>query len=177
MFEEMIPLAARIAEALKMRGEKIAVADGASGGLISAALLTVPGALAFYLGGGVVYSLRGRDILLGQGRDAFAGMRSASEDYALAQARAIRGNFGGDWGIAESGSAGSSTHPLGVASGRSCCAVVGPGVEAVRTTETGSDMRVENMFAFTRAALVLLDDTLAGQGPEGSQTASSRPPP
>ena len=165
MFEEMIPLAARIAEALKARGEKIAVADGASGGLISAALLTVPGALAFYLGGGVVYSLRGRDILLGLEREAYAGMRSATEEYALLQARAIRDNFGGDWGIAESGSAGSSKHPLGIHSGRSCCAVVGPGVEAVRTTETGSDMRLENMMAFTRAALQLLDDALAGVVP------------
>ncbi len=164
MFEELIPPAARIAAALKSRGEKIAVADGASGGLISAALLTVPGALAFYLGGGVVYSLRGRDILLGLKREAYAGMRSATEEYALLQARAIRDNFGGDWGIAETGSAGSSTHPLGIASGRSCCAVVGPGVEAVRTLETASDMRVANMMAFARAALSLLEETLAGAG-------------
>ena len=161
MVEDLAPLAARIAEALKARGEKVAVADGASGGLISAALLTVPGALAFYLGGGVLYSTRGRDILLGLEPAAYAGMRSATEEYALLQARAIRDNFGGDWGIAESGSAGASKHPLGIASGRSCAAVVGPGVEAVRTTETGSDMRVDNMMAFTRAALQLFEEVLA----------------
>ena len=51
---EFHPLGLRIAEALKARGEKIAIADGATGGLLSATLLTVPGALSFYLGGGVV---------------------------------------------------------------------------------------------------------------------------
>lgn len=161
MLEEFMPVAARIAEALKARGEKIAVADGATGGLIAASLLTVPGALKFYVGGGIVYSLRARDVLFDLPRDAYAGMRSATEDYALLQARAIRDNFRAEWGIAETGSAGSSVHPLGVESGRSCCAVVGPGIEVVRVTETASDMREDNMVAFTRAALGLLDDALA----------------
>ena len=88
----------------------------------------MPGALQFYVGGGVVYSLRARDVLFDLPRDAYAGMRSATTDYALLQARAIRDRFGAEWGIAESGSAGGSTHPLGVASGISVCAVVGPGV-------------------------------------------------
>lgn len=161
MLEEFMPVAARIAEALKARGEKIAVADGATGGLIAASLLTVPGALKFYVGGGIVYSLRARDVLFDLPRDAYAGMRSATEDYALLQARAIRDNFRAEWGIAETGSAGSSVHPLGVESGRSCCAVVGPGIEVVCVTETASDMREDNMVAFTRAALGLLDDALA----------------
>lgn len=162
MLEEFNELAVQIADALKARGEKIAVADGATGGLISASLLTVPGALAFYLGGGVLYSTRARDLLFGLEPEAYSGMRSATEDYALLQARAIRDSFGADWGIAESGSAGGSRHPLGVASGRSCCAVVGPGVEMVRTTETESDMRMDNMASFTRAALQLLLQALKG---------------
>lgn len=156
--------AARIAQALKARGEKIAVADGATGGLIAASLLTVPGALQFYVGGGIVYSLRARDVLFDLPRDAYAGMRSATPEYALLQARAIRDRFGADWGIAETGSAGGSTHPLGVASGISCCAVVGPDGDHVRVTETASDDRVDNMVTFTRAALALLDDVLAGRG-------------
>ena len=52
MLNELHPQALRIADALKARREKIAVADGATGGLIGAALLTVPGALKFYVGGG-----------------------------------------------------------------------------------------------------------------------------
>lgn len=161
MLNEFHPVAARIAEALKARGEKIAVADGATGGLIAASLLTVPGALKFYVGGGVVYSLRARDVLFGLPRDAYEGMRSATPEYALLQARAIRERFGAEWGIAETGSAGGSRHPMGVAAGQSCCAVVGPGVEMTRITETRSEDRGANMELFTRAALGLLAEALA----------------
>ncbi len=162
MLEELHPQALRIANALRDRGEKIAVADGATGGLIAASLLTVPGALDFFVGGGVVYSFRARDVLFDLPREAYKGMRGASEDYALLQARAIRENFHAEWGIAESGSVGGSTHPSGAPAGRSCAAVVGPdGFEFVRVTETGSDDRIANMQAFTRAALQALEDALS----------------
>ena len=162
MIEDLHPLAARIAEALKARGEKVAVVDGATGGLVSAALLTVPGALAFYVGGGVVYSLRARDVLFGLPDADYRGMRSATESYALLQARAIRDNFGADWGLAESGAAGGSAHPMGVGAGISVAAVVGPGVELTCRTETGSDARIANMGAFAGAALALLERALTG---------------
>lgn len=159
--ESLNIVALRIAEGLKARGEKIAVADGATGGLVSTALLTVPGALAFYVGGGVVYSRRARDVLFALDRSAYKDLRSATEDYALLQARAIRDNFGAEWGLAETGSAGSSVHPMGVESGTSVAAVVGPGVELVRRTVTGSDARISNMRAFSIAALGLLEEALA----------------
>ena len=158
---ELHPLALDIASCLRQRGEKIAVADGATGGMIAASLLTVPGALDFFVGGGVVYSFRARDVLFALPRDAYEGMRGASEHYALLQARAIRDNFGADWGIAESGSVGGSSHPSGAPAGRSCVAVVGPdGLERVAVTETGSDDRIANMEAFTRAALDHLEAIL-----------------
>ena len=161
MLEQTHQQALRIAEALRARGEKVAVADGATGGLLAASLLTVPGALDFFVGGGVVYSFRARDVLFDLPREAYAGMRGASEDYALLQARAIRDNFGAQWGVAESGSVGGSNHPSGAPAGRSCAAVVGPdGFEFVRVTETGSDERIANMEAFTRAALQTLEDAL-----------------
>ena len=160
MIEDMHPIAARIAERLKARGEKIAVADGATGGLVSASLLTVPGAMAFYIGGGVVYSARSREVLFDLGPKAFAGTRPVTPDYALVQARGIRDRFGVEWGLAESGSVGGSVHPGGVGSGTSVVAVVGPGVELTRLTETGSDERIANMQAFTAAALALLEEAL-----------------
>ena len=162
MLAESHPVAASIAEHLRWRGEKVAVADGATGGLIAASLLTVPGALDFFVGGGVVYSFRARDVLFGLSREAYKGMRGASEDYALLQARAIRDNFGAEWGIAESGSVGGSTHPSGAPAGRSCVAIVGPeGLERTQVTETGNDDRIANMEAFTRAALDFVDRTLS----------------
>ena len=163
MLEQTHQQALRIADLLRRRGEKVAVADGATGGLVAASLLTVPGALDFFVGGGVVYSFRARDVLFDLPREAYAGMRGASEDYALLQARAIRDNFGAQWGLAESGSVGGSNHPSGAPAGRSCAAVVGPdGFEFVRVTETGSDERIANMEAFTRAALQTLEDALRG---------------
>jgi len=158
LLHDLHPQALRIAEALRARGEKVAVADGATGGLIMASLLTVPGALNFFKGGGVVYSFKARNVLFDLPRDAYDGMVSASEDYALLQARAIRDRMGASWGIAESGSAGSSKHPMGVVSGRSVAAIAGPdGVEEVATLETDSDDRIDNMQAFTRNALNLLE--------------------
>lgn len=158
---ELHPQAARIADLLSARDEKIAVADGATGGLIAASLLTVPGALKFYVGGGIVYSFKARDVLFDLPREAYEGMRAVTEDYALLQARAIRDRLGAAWGIAESGSAGSSKHPMGVASGRSIVAVVGPLGEFTRLVETDSDDRIGNMETFTRNALSLLEDTLS----------------
>jgi nicotinamide-nucleotide amidase len=163
MLEQTHEQALRIADLLRQRGEKVAVADGATGGLVAASLLTVPGALDFFVGGGVVYSFRARAILFDLPRDAYAGMRGASEDYALLQARAIRDNFGAQWGLAESGSVGGSSHPSGAPAGRSCAAVAGPGgFEFTRRTETGSDDRIANMEAFARAALQTLEDALRG---------------
>ena len=163
MLEQTHQQALRIADLLRRRGEKVAVADGATGGLVAASLLTVPGALDFFVGGGVVYSFRARDVLFDLPRDAYAGMRGASEDYALLQARAIRDNFGAQGGLAESGSVGGSNHPSGAPAGRSCAAVVGPdGFEFVRVTETGGDERIANMEAFARAALQTLEDALRG---------------
>ncbi|QIQ88085.1 MAG: CinA family protein [Erythrobacter sp.] len=158
---ELHPLAARIADRLRARGEKVAVADGATGGLVAASLLTVPGALDFFVGGGVVYSLRARDVLFALPREAYKGMRGASEDYALLQARAIRDNFGAEWGLAESGSVGGSSHPTGAPAGRSVAALAGPDGEVCAVLETASDDRIANMAAFTRNALDLLEKTLA----------------
>ena len=159
MIEPLATLAARAAAKLKEDHQTIAVADGATGGLISAGLLTIPGATAFYLGGGVIYSLKGRDILLDLNEAELKGMKSVTEPYALLQARAIRDRFGADWGIAESGSAGP-THPMGVPAGRSCIAVVGPGVSQARSIDTGNEDRIANMEAFALAALTLLNEAL-----------------
>lgn len=162
---EFHPQAVRVAAALRDRKERIAVADGATGGLIMASLLTVPGALDFFKGGGVVYSFKARNVLFDLPRDAYDGMVSASEDYALLQARGIRDRLGAQWGIAESGSAGSSKHPLGVVSGRSVAAVVGPGVERVGVVETQSDDRIANMHHFTQNALNVLEAALLKDSP------------
>ena len=155
------PQALRIAEGLRSRGEKLAVADGATGGLIMASLLTVPGALNFFVGGGVVYSFRARDVLFDQPREAYKGIRGPCREYAELQARSIRDNLHADWGLAESGSVGGSTHPGGAPSGLSVVAIAGPdGFLAHTVLETESDDRIEIMYEFTRNALNFLEKTV-----------------
>lgn len=161
MLVALASIAAEAGALLKARGQTIAVVDGSTGGLISASLLAMPGASAFYLGGGVIYTLKGRRIVLGHPPGSLRGYTSAKEDYALAQARLIRERYGADWGIAETGASGGSAHPLGVASGTSAVGVVGPdSIEASVLIVTDSNDRLENMQTFTQRALTLLRDTL-----------------
>lgn len=158
--QELIPIATRIAEALKTRRETVAVAESSSGGLISAALLAVPGASAYYLGGGVIYTGRALKQLLGVERAQLTGMRSSSEPYAQFLARTVRERFRSTWGISETGAAGPSGNPYGDAPGHSCVAVSGP-VDRVITLETASADREANMRAFAAAALEQLARVLA----------------
>ncbi|MFN3469905.1 MAG: CinA family protein [Novosphingobium sp.] len=161
MLEELAAIGAEAGALLKARKQTIAVVDGSTGGLISASLLAMPGASAFFLGGSVIYSMKGRRIALGHEPGSLRGFTSATEPYALAQARLIRERLGADWGMAETGASGGSAHPLGVASGTSAIGLVGPdGIEASVPVTNASDNRLENMQVFTRAGLVLLRDTL-----------------
>jgi nicotinamide-nucleotide amidase len=154
-FETLSPIAERLAERLKASEQSIAVAESSSGGLISAALLAVPGASAYFLGGAVVYTGRARMRLLDLPREAVAGMRSSSEPYALLLARTVREQFTSTWGLSETGAAGPTGNGYGDAAGHSCLAVSGP-LEHAMTIETGESDRVANMFAFAGAALELL---------------------
>jgi len=147
-------LAADIGERLKTSGETIAIAESSSGGLISAALLAVPGASAYFLGGGVIYTRDARRVLLGFS-DEDAAMRASTEDYALRLAKTIQTKFGTTWAIGESGATGPTGNSYGDAPGHVCIAVTGP-VERALTLETGSDAREANMWQFAEAALDLL---------------------
>jgi PncC family amidohydrolase len=155
MEAKLIAVAEAVAGRLKDRRQTVAVAESSSGGLISAALLAVPGASAYFLGGGVIYTPRARSRLLLLSREDVAGMRSASEPYALVLARRVRENLAADWGLSETGAAGPTGNPYGDAAGHSCLAVAGQ-VEMSITLETGSDDRAANMTAFAQHALELL---------------------
>jgi PncC family amidohydrolase len=144
---------------LKERKHTIAVAESSAGGLINAALVAVPGASAFYLGGSVIYTVNARQGLLGLEKQDVTGMRSASEPYAQLLARRVREKLGATWGLSETGASGPSGNRYGDAPGHACIAVSGP-IDAVITLETGSAEREANMRLFTRRALALLADCI-----------------
>lgn len=159
--QELLPQAERIAARLKASGGTIAVAESSAGGLISAALLAVPGASAYFLGGAVVYTKAARIQLMGITDAEMAGLRSSSEPYAMLLAARARDRFGTVWGLAETGATGPAGNRYGDAAGHGCFAVAGPH-SAVRTIQTGSDHRLANMRIFAATALALLEAALDG---------------
>jgi nicotinamide-nucleotide amidase len=153
--QDLLPLAEKIAVMLKDRRENIAVAESTTGGLVSAALLSVPGASAYFIGGAVVYTLKARREMLGVPDSAFAGIKSVTEEGAMILARAARTRFVVTWSIAEIGASGPTGNRYGDAAGHSCIAVAGPTERSI-TVETGSADRVANMRTFGTTALNLL---------------------
>jgi len=151
----LLPAAHRLGALLTARKETVAVAETSSGGLVSAALLAVPGASAYFVGGGVLYTRTARVALLAIADNEMAGMRSSSEPYASLLARTVRERCGTTWGIAETGAAGPAGNRYGDKPGHTCLAVSGPR-ERIVAVETGDSDRVGNMRAFALAAIELL---------------------
>ncbi|MGJ5205795.1 CinA family protein [Bradyrhizobium sp. HKCCYLR20261] len=158
--DELIAVAGKVAERLIARKQTIAVAESSAGGLIAAALLAVPGASAYFLGGVVVYTRDARRVLMDIPDEAMKGIRSASEPYAELLARQIRTRFATDWGLSETGAAGPTGNRYGDAAGHACFAVSGP-ASAVVTLESGRSDRAANMQLFAKSALQLLLTKLA----------------
>ncbi|MEI9804028.1 MAG: CinA family protein [Pseudolabrys sp.] len=160
--QSLLPIAEKIAAQLIARKETIAIAESSTGGLIAAALLAVPGASAYFIGGAVVYTKvaragaarhrRCRDegpaavdrTLRDVGRAARS--REARRDLGLGRDRCDRpyGNRYGD------------------AAGHSCIAIAGP-VERAITLETGSAGRSANMEAFAKRGLELLLEVVSAK--------------
>jgi PncC family amidohydrolase len=149
----------RIAAWLVGRKQTLAVSESSAGGLISAALLSVPGASAYFLGGGVIYTRKAMGALLELTPDKSDGIRSATEPMASLLAQTIRSRLGADWGLAETGATGPTGNRYGDAAGHACVAVSGQRIASC-TLETGSSDRIANMVAFANAALELLEETL-----------------
>lgn len=154
--ESLTALGAAVGALLTERKQTLAVAESSAGGLINAALVSVPGASAYYLGGCVIYTATGREQLLGLTAEDMKGMRSASQAFAQLLAQRVRTKLGTTWGLSETGASGPGGNRYGDAPGHACVAVAGP-VEAVITIDTRSAEREENMWAFARRAVELLE--------------------
>ncbi len=159
MVNSLQDMAADIGALLKERKHTVAVSESSTGGLVSAALLAVPGASAYFMGGGVIYTHRARETLLEIDFNDHPGVRSSSEPYAALAAAAIRGRLGTVWGVAETGAAGPAGNRYGDSAGHTCIAVAGP-AERVLTLETGLSDRERNMWLFAEKTLAVLQETI-----------------
>ena len=157
--QQLLPIAEKLGALLKDRRETISTAESTTGGLISAALLSVPGASAYFIAGSVVYTLKARRAILEVPDAAFAHLKSVTEEGALILARAALQKFGTTWCISEIGASGPTGNRYGDAAGHSCIAIAGP-VERSITVETGIADRIANMRTFSAAALNLMLQSL-----------------
>lgn len=162
--DRLLPLAKEVGDKLIARGETVGVSESSSGGLISAALLAVPGASTYYRGGGVIYAANAFRGLMGLRREDIEGMRSSTEPYARFMAQTIRTKLRTTWGLCETGASGPTGNGYGDAAGHTCVAIArvrdGELDTVSRTLETGLSNRAENMFLFAEEALGLLSEAL-----------------
>jgi PncC family amidohydrolase len=156
--------AASVGALLKERQQTLSVSESSCGGLLSACLVSIPGASAYYVGGSVVYTRAAHKGLLQVPDSAMANMQASTEAYARLNARTIKDALGTTWALSETGASGPTGNRYGDAAGHACIAVVGPGVERSITVETGSSDREANMWAFARAAFDLLEQCVRGEG-------------
>ena len=161
--QDLLTRAERIGRLLKDRRETIVVAESSTGGLVSAALLAMPGASAYFLGGAVVYTQTARKALMDLADISALGLRASTEPYARLLAQTARERFSSTWALAESGATGPTGNRYGDAAGHCCLAIAGPAERAI-TLETGRSDRIANMRAFSAAALDLLAEVIAGEG-------------
>ena len=160
---DLSSMAASLGALLKQRQQTVGVSESSAGGLISASLVAVPGASAYYVGGAVIYTHTARQGLLMIPEGAMAGIRASSEPYALLNARTVRDSLGTTWGLSETGASGPTGNRYGDAAGHACIAVAGP-IERAITLETGESDREANMWTFAKAALELLERCVQESG-------------
>ena len=152
-------MSSSLGELLKRTGQTLSVSESAGGGLISATLVAVPGASAYYVGGVVVYTRIAQRGLLQVPDQAMEGIRASSEAYAILNARTVKESLGTTWALSETGASGPTGNRYGDSAGHSCIAVAGP-VERTITVETGDSDREANMWKFATAALELLEESV-----------------
>lgn len=158
----LMTLGEPIGKLLKQRRETLAVCESSMAGLLSAALVSVPGASAYFLGSTVVYTLESRRQFLAITDETMKSTRSATEEYALLCAHSIHTSLGGTWALAETGATGPASNPYKDPPGTAWIAVTGP-IERTLKISTGHNRREENMWQFAEAALGLLEECLHEQ--------------
>lgn len=156
---EQRALTEEIASRLTKRNETVAVAESTTGGLISAALLSVAGASRYYAGGAVLYTLKSRTALAGVPAEQYQHYQGTTPAMIASIAEAMRQRLGATWCVAESGLAGPTGSRFGAPAGRTTIGVAGP-VMRTEVFETGLADREANMAEFTTRSLRFLRDAI-----------------
>ncbi|EKG18025.1 CinA [Macrophomina phaseolina MS6] len=160
---ELREIVHEVVELLKDRGETISCGETAAGGLISAAILSVPGASAVYKGGLTLYTLESRLAFGGWTQEQIDNFTGPSIYCVLGLAEHLRGQLKSTYAVAESGSAGPSNWGKtdNMKAGYVALAVASSAGCVEREIETGLVDRDANMVRFAAEALRLVKDVIA----------------
>lgn len=161
-------IARDLVTALTAAGERIAVAESLTGGLVLAALTAIPGASAVVAGGVVVYDIAMKQAVLGVDQALLARVGAVDPEVAVQMAagvRALAANALGPshpvtFGLATTGVAGPTAQD-GHAPGRVCIAVVDDHTAVARVFDwsgTRDDIRAQSVVA----ALKLVQEHRSG---------------
>ncbi|KAI9872949.1 MAG: hypothetical protein M1830_001036 [Pleopsidium flavum] len=158
------PLSEEIATLLKERKETISIAETAAGGIISASLLSTPGASGFYKGGLTLYTLESRIAFAGWTQETIKNYKGPTPEIVSGLADNVRKTLDSSYTICESGTAG----PTGGSTRNRTPGYVALAVSTDQGTYTkevetglGGD-REKNMVAFAVESLKLLRDVMKG---------------
>src|SRR5690625_5212298 len=108
--------AEQVVTALTAHGQTVAIAESLTGGLVCAALTTVPGASAVVRGAIVAYATEIKESVLGIDHEVVRRHGVVSHETAAAMAQNVRRLLSADIGVATTGVAGPDEqegHPVG----------------------------------------------------------------
>jgi nicotinamide-nucleotide amidase len=159
-----IASAAQVVSVLRVGGGTLAVAESLTGGLLTAAVVDVPGASDVLRGGVVAYATDLKRTLLGVDADLLAARGPVDADVAAAMAAGVRTLLGARWGVATTGVAGPGPRD-GVPAGRVFVAVSGPDGDRRRQLDVRG-ARPAVRAGSVAAALDLLVEALSASGAE-----------
>jgi nicotinamide-nucleotide amidase len=148
-------------EALRAAGLTVATAESLTGGLIGAALTSVPGSSTVYRGGVVAYATDLKHLLLGVDADLLHRVGAVHPDVARGMAEGVRHRLGADYGVGVTGVAGPDPQD-GEPPGTVFVAVAGADGGHVRALQLPGG-RDDVRAGAVRAALELLRDVLDGE--------------
>ena len=148
----------------RARGWTIATAESLTGGLVAAALTSVPGASDVFRGGVVAYARDAKEAALGVPTDTVESWGPVSEEVAVAMAEGARRLFGADVAVATTGAAGPEPHG-GRKAGTFCVGVASPAGSRALTEVVSGDRHAVRTKAADRAILALCEVCDAVDGP------------
>jgi nicotinamide-nucleotide amidase len=153
--------AAALVRQLRARGWTLAVAESLTGGLVTSAVVDVPGASRVLRGGVVAYATDLKRALLGVDTVLLDRWGAVHPEVAGQMARGVRDRLGADVGLATTGVAGPGPqdgHPPGEVH----VAVAWPGGTRVRSLRLAGD-RAAIRAAACRAVLACAVSAVAGR--------------